>query len=196
MEGLSTSRTALYHRREYQEAKRAGVCVKCGEERKPGALLCKGCHDDGMRHQSARRACRLEAGLCALCGREERRPGRVLGIACASKARARYEAKRDKHRADVKAGRRSKTPHAFSALKRYRELRARGLCTRCTGASRPERSTCAGCAAYDYEVRAATDRRRYAAGLCVCGKEPRRPDRTLGVLCADKQKRRQQCKSK
>jgi hypothetical protein len=91
---------------------------------------------------------------------------------------------------------RSQTRQAVYALKRYHELRARGLCTRCTGATREGRSMCAGCASYDYELKVTTERRRNLAGLCICGKEPRRPNRTLGERCAEKQKRSHACRSR
>ena len=123
-----------------------------------------------------RTAARIEAGLCARCGKTEPLPERRLCAPCndtrnaASRARdARLRAEGKPRRDPAQAKRyereRSRQVHA--------ERKAAGICTKCGKApARPERTTCEPCA----EQHRARDRERHARakadGIPYGGRDP------------------------
>ncbi len=129
------------------------------------------------RERIARRtAVRIEAGLCAKCGRTEPLPERRLCAPCNEKRNAASRARDARLRAAEKPRRNPETARRYErerSRRLYAERVAAGICTKCGRASaRPERTTCEPCA----ERHRARDRARHARaraeGIPYGGRDP------------------------
>lgn len=127
-----------------------GVCPACRGPLGPGQSTCSRCLAGDRAQESERR----RRGLCPHCGQNEPAPGRKVCALCAE-SESSYHAKR------------------------YRDLKARGLC-RCKRPLEPGRSTCADCRRKQEEAEVRRQERRRSQGLCLkCGQ----PVASGFVLC-------------
>ena len=123
-----------------------------------------------------RTAARIEAGLCARCGKTEPLPERRLCAPCNDRRNAASRARDARLRAEGKPRRdpaQAKLYERVRSRQVHAERKAAGICTKCGRAqARPERTTCEPCA----EQHRARDRERHARakaeGIPYGGRDP------------------------
>jgi predicted amidophosphoribosyltransferase len=127
-----------------------------------------------------------EHHICACCGQQNARPGRVLCWDCADK-QAEYFAKRYSY---LKEDENYKRKRAERFKARYEKLKAARICTRCgKRPARTGRNLCDRCAAKEkskYQCCWPPRAERVSYGLCyICGK-PLKPNFKLCPACYEK----------
>lgn len=172
----------------------AGVCRACGGDVDEGKQFCPD-HLFAMRQsQRELRAERRAAGLCSLCGKVPV-PTRAPCAGCqdAARRRAAERAARTPRPPET-----AKTPVAYdpekmrswrkASVNHAAQIREAGRCYHCRAPSPRGTIFCRDCT--DDIVYDALERRaeRRAAGLCGCGRVPRR-GKALCAICARRYRR-------
>ena len=77
--------------------KARGLCVRCLAPVKKGRSLCGICAVQGAEAKRDRQIKRLTDGLCVICGKQDRQPGKGQCVDC-SQARVQYDKERRQQR--------------------------------------------------------------------------------------------------